>query len=144
MPRNGRGGAREGAVGGGYTNRTDMQAPKAKTGQTYGQAGQQIAAQKQVPLPDTASSPSPGGGTAPVPAAGGPSPLDVLSSMPGLTDPSLRPDEPLTAGMPTGEGPGPSVMPHGSVAAGLLRRMVAAGNTDPVLFELLAEAERAR
>lgn len=56
------------------------------------------------PSPD-----APGGGGQP---AGG-SPRD---SLPGLGDPSARPDEPVTAGLPVGAGIGP-------VAAGMVPRI---------------------
>jgi hypothetical protein len=127
MPRNGRGGSRTGTPGTAYENRTDLatnrQPVAAPQGQTYGERGRQEAAQAAVPIPDIAA---------------------MTASLPGLTDPSQRPDEPLTAGLPMGEGVGPNPMAAqmGSVGAGLLRRMIASGNTDPELFELLASAER--
>jgi len=126
MPRKGKGGPRSGNPGSTYTNRSDLAAdvqPVAvKTGQTYGEAGRQEAAQQAVPLPDL---------------------LARLQSMPGLTDPSARPDEPLTAGLPVGPGPGPSALaaPPPPGGAGLLRRMVME-NPDPELFALLEEMER--
>lgn len=78
------------------------QAPK---GQEYGQAGQQLAAQGIQPI---AKSPlaSPGrprvsaGNDAS--ASGGVLPGDI----PGLTDPTAVPGEPITAGLPSGPGPG--------------------------------------
>lgn len=33
-----------------------------------------------------------------------------LQGVPGLTDPSKRPNEPVTAGLPMGEGPGPEAL----------------------------------
>lgn len=49
----------------------------------------------------------------PVPGAGG-----------AFTRPTERPNEPLTAGMPTGPGPGPEVLPsHASTAADELRAL---------------------
>jgi len=145
MPRKGKGGARDGKPGGGYTNRSDLvQAPRAATGQTYGEAGRQIAAQKAVPLPAAAPTPTPGAAaTSPGPTSPrGPSPIDVLAAMPGLMDPSMRPNEPVTAGLPIGPGQSPPPT-SGDPTEGLLRRMVANGATSPIIFQLLAEAEAA-
>lgn len=124
MPRKGKGGPRSGNPGTSYTNRTDLAAdtqPVAvPTGQTYGEAGAQKAAMSQIGIPDLQG---------------------MLQSMPGLTDPSQRPDEPLTAGMPMGPGPGPIGPPKGDGGLGLLRRMVAE-YPDPEMFQLLEEMER--
>ena len=65
-----------------------------------------------------------------------------LGALPGLMDPSARPEEPVTAGVPIGAGPGPMNRPPGGGGIGWLRRMVQA-DPDPELFALLAEAERA-
>jgi hypothetical protein len=51
--------------------------------------------------------------------------------LPGLDAPSMRPDEPLQAGMPMGPGPGPEVLGGG-----------VSPQTDPQLWELRALAER--
>lgn len=87
MPR-GRGGARQGTPGKAYSNRTDLTAQAVRTApsQSYGQATQQAAAQQAIPLPQ-----------APEPGAA------------AFHRPSERPTEPLTAGMPMGAGPGPSL-----------------------------------
>jgi len=73
------------------TNRVAIQ---AATGQTYGEAGKQIAAQRAVPM-----------GTPPTEAP------QIQRPVPGtlgaLTRPSERPMEPITAGAPFGMGPGP-------------------------------------
>lgn len=128
MPRRGKGGPRSGNPGTAYTNRTDLAAdtqPVAvPTGQPYGEAGRQQAAMSQIGVPDLQG---------------------MVQSMPGLTDPSQRPEEPLTAGMPMGPGPGVSPMRSAvqeSGGVGLLRQLIAV-NPDPELFALLAEAERA-
>lgn len=129
MPRNGkgRGGARQGSAGTAYTNRTDLAADRApdqpaqaKAGQTYGERGRQEQAMQALPLPDLAA---------------------TVAALPALDAPTARPDEPLTAGLPFGPGPGPISRRPESGAAALLRAMVAA-DPDPELFELLAEAER--
>lgn len=124
MPRKGKGGPRSGNPGTAYTNRSDLAAdtqPVAvPTGQTYGEAGRQQAAMSAIGIPDVQGQ---------------------LAAMPGLTDPSQRPEEPLTAGMPMGPGPSPVGPPKGTGGLGLLRRMVAE-SPDPELFDLLAEIER--
>lgn len=77
-----------------YANRTDLQNPTKKmavtaaTGQTYGEAGAQRAAQQAVPM---------GTPQAPVIAPG---------SLGNLDRPTERPLEPVTAGNPLGAGPG--------------------------------------
>lgn len=126
MPR-GRGGQRQGTPGTQYANRTDLQsaepvAVKAAPGQTYGQATAQIAAQKQVPV---AAPPAPAASPPSQPAPGGAAPnagvLAHTSPEPGelpFTGPSNRPNEPLTAGLPQGPGPGPeSLTGIGAMAA---------------------------
>ncbi len=78
MPRGGR---RQGTPGRGYSNRTDMM-------NNYDQARPTAAA----------------GGMEGRPGPPGPlTPEDV----PNLFDPTAFPDEPITAGLTTGEGPGP-------------------------------------
>jgi hypothetical protein len=77
-----------------YPNRSDLRNPatlavKAAPGQTYGEAGKQIAAQQAVPM-----------GTPP-------------TEMPPITPigaPTERPNEPMTAGMDFGPGPGSNVL----------------------------------
>lgn len=82
-----------------YPNRSDLRNPKvpvqAATGQTYGEAGKQIAAQRAVPM---AAAPT---DQPPAPVAPG----QVAS----LTAPTERPNEPITAGASFGPGPGPEV-----------------------------------
>jgi hypothetical protein len=74
------------------TNRVAIQ---AATGQTYGEAGKQMAAQRAVPM-----------GAPPTEATGQP---QMRRPMPGslgdLTRPTERPDEPITAGADFGAGP---------------------------------------
>lgn len=83
MPR---GGKRSGTPGVAYGNRSDLnQAPRAATGQTYGEAGKQLASQQVAPLPETSPS---------------------LTLPPPIDRPSERPGEPVTSGAPVGPGPG--------------------------------------
>ncbi len=108
-----------------YPNRSDLRNPtkklatKAAPGQTYGEAGKQIAAQQQVPM---AASPQP---------AVAPPQTAVERPRPGqfgpLDRPTERPDEPLTAGAPFG----PGRMAPMSGYAGVR-------NSDPILDELRA------
>lgn len=108
MPRGGR---RSGQVGKPYPNRRDLrstQAPKAAQGQPYGEAKAQVDAQKAIPL---SRIPAPQG------VRPGPSTAAVAGmvgggniSVPPLNAPSARPNEPITAGLPTGPGPGPEAL----------------------------------
>lgn len=96
-------------------NRTDLNnkavAPKAATGQTYGEAGKQIAAQKAMPI---AASPT---DTAPQVAPG---------SLGAFNRPTERPNEPVTAGASFGPGPTPRT------------QFAVPRDNDPVLVELRA------
>lgn len=80
-----------------YSNRTDLQNPAAKMaataakGQAYGEAGAQIASQQAVPM-----------GAAPTDMV---SPGIAPGSMGGLSRPTERPAEPITAGADFGPGP---------------------------------------
>ena len=81
MPR---GGKREGTPGKAYANRTDM-------GMNYDNAGSSAAS----------------GGMAPPPAAPVGPPPPRPDDSPDLSAPTAYPDEPVTAGLPIGAGPGP-------------------------------------
>jgi hypothetical protein len=135
------GGARQGTPGAAYNNRSDLrtQKPAAATGQEYGKAGGQLAAQAAVPMAGPqAGLPTPG-----------PDPMGAAASfqMPsfGAFDrPTERPDEPLTHGAPVGAGAGPEILPGmgggPTGMAGLLRTIAGAvGSSD--LDELAARAE---
>jgi hypothetical protein len=123
------GGMRVGAPGTAYPNRSDLSSQKslparAATGQTYGQAGQQLQAQQTVPMaPQPVPMPPPGGpgpalptGPAPSPPPmGGPPPSPMPSPAPAgslgpYNGPTERPNEPITAGAPFGAGPGPEAL----------------------------------
>lgn len=105
-----RGGSRQGKPGKAYPSRTDLSAPKPEAGinrpapgQQYGAATQQAAAMKAVPVqapkgPDMA--------TLDAQAMNGWEPV------PGSPTETTRPDEPVTAGLATGPGPGPEVLPQ--------------------------------
>ena len=96
-----------------YPNRSDLRGGKVAkqtvTGQTYGQATQQMEAQSAVPM---ASAPT----DRPVVAPG---------SMGAFDRPTGRPEEPVTAGASFGPGPTPQTQ-------------FAIPTSDPVLIELRA------
>lgn len=102
MPRGGR---RNGRPGKAYGNRSDLSGSKIAeyTGQQYGQRKAQVDAQKAVPVAPPPTSNVPGAASAAAPAPQGPAP----GTLGDLLGPSVRPDEPLTAGLPMGPGPGP-------------------------------------
>ncbi len=85
MPR---GGARKGTPGKGYSNRTDMMTNRA---------------------PDATGTAASGGMTAPAPEAppAPAQPMPAVEDTPNLFDDTQFPDEPITAGLPVGAGPGP-------------------------------------
>jgi hypothetical protein len=103
-----------------YSNRTDLQNPAKKMavtaakGQTYGEAGKQMAAQRAVPM------------AAPAPA---PRPRNVVApgSMGAFNRDTTAPQEPVTAG--ANVGPGPNAFQAGIMAPPMM------GNS--VLQELL-------
>lgn len=87
MPRKGPGGIRTGTPGKAYSNRTDMNQNQGSTqpiaaapNQPYGAASAQKAAQQTIPLPVAAA------------------PIKPFSR------PTERPNEPITTGLPIGEG----------------------------------------
>lgn len=88
MPR-GRGGTRQGTPGKAYVNRTDM-------GQNY----------------DMASGIAPAAGGLTPPSASNSAPILPVypDQTPNLSDPTQRPMEPITAGLPMGAGPGMEAM----------------------------------
>jgi hypothetical protein len=140
MPRGGR---RTGVPGAKYPNRRDLstQAVRTVTGQTYGQAGAQQAAQQTIPLPQQAPPPT----AAPQPAQ--PPDLSNLTLQPGalgpLHTPTQRPNEPLTAGLSTGPGPGPAALglPAPDPVVNTLRGIYAR-YPNPEIAALLQEAQR--
>ena len=102
-----------------YGQRTDLNMPAtAVPGQTYGEAGKQMAAQRAVPMAAPAAPVAPTATQRPTIEPGSFGPLDR---------PTERPNEPLTAGAPFGAGR----MGGGNVYMG-------PRNSDPVLDELRA------
>lgn len=141
MPRtSNKGGARTGTQGTNYTNRTDLnkQPVRVAPSAQYGQGAAQEASQKIVPLANTAGAPAAGGAPAPSQQPPGPLPGDHGA----FNRPTDMPQQPVTAGMPFGAGPGPE-------ALGMVQRpkvsqtiaQLASMSNDP---ELLALAQRAQ
>jgi hypothetical protein len=109
----------------------------AARGQTYGKRKEQEDAQRAVPMRRS-----------PVEVQGSQPPRPVPAAPGSLTAPSARPDEPITAGAPFGEGPGPEMMPMpiapatGEVGDLVERvRSIASRFPNPALLGLLAELE---
>lgn len=105
-----RGGPRQAAVGVHTPNRTDMQTPgqhitpgNLPASQGYGQGVRQAAALRAVPTAGGKSGSS--SSSVPHPVQLGP------GDVPSLSDPSANPNEPVTAGLPIGPGPGPEALP---------------------------------
>jgi hypothetical protein len=112
-----RGGRRSGTAGVKYPNRTDLQGaqlpPNAPTGLPYGDRAKLIAAQRAVPMGQqpAPAPPTNMGGAPPAPGAAAPPP--AAAPVPGslaFLGPTARPNEPVTAGIPRGPGPGPEVL----------------------------------
>lgn len=101
-----RGGRRAGNRGAAYGNRTDLHTPlppSAPNGLPYGARGELISAQRQVPM-----APAPGAG---MPQQAPPQQPSVIPGMHGdFLRPTERPNEPVTAGIPMGAGPGPEAL----------------------------------
>jgi len=94
------------------------------TGQTYGEGARQQASQRMVPP--------------------GPPPTDAMGPFDGPTE---RPDEPVTAGLPMGPGPGPEALTGVGIQSGskldlaLQVRAIASRYPNPALLALLQELE---
>jgi hypothetical protein len=115
MPRGKAGGPVKGTVGKPYPNRTDLVSAEpvstAKS-QNYGERSQQQAAQRAVPLAPPASPPGVPGSQPPAQlpnTSGATAPVAGPGLLPFL-HPTNRPNEPVTAGLPTGAGPGPEAL----------------------------------
>lgn len=152
MPRT-RGGPTVGAPGQAYGNRTDLNSERslpvrAAPGQTYGQRQAQVEAQRAVPMaaptaPVAPTAPTGGGGPAP-----GMPPI-MPGQFGGLTRPTERPLEPVTAGIKSGPGPGPEVLPttaqmtgNPNTVSALLQKAAQVTNS-PVLSQMASTAAAA-
>lgn len=114
-------------------------------GQAYGAAQQQAQAQQQIPLPDNATQTPPSMTPSPVQAPGGgeaaPPEEDIMEMLrqltptTGLYSPTERPNEPITAGLPFGDGPGPE-----SIAPFFQLRRNAAADTLEALAQFTGDS----
>ena len=150
MPRTGRGGKVTGASNKAYSNRTDLNASvpvEAAPDQPYGEAAQQKVAQNAIPIAPTPVATAPAPSPAAPAQAGGT--LGQVSrptapepgSLPFL-HPTNRPDEPITAGMNFGPGPGSEVMAPGPPAVSDTFASLAQGQHASPLLSALAAAAR--
>lgn len=131
-----------------YPNRSDLRNPAKKParmvvpGQTYGEGAAQMRSQQAVPMASAPTDAPPADMSqiaGPVPGALGP-----------LDRPSERPDEPITAGIPSGAGPGPEAlvtpMPD-SIQPGSREMLIDqvryaySKYPNPAVFQLLLELE---
>jgi len=102
------GGPRAGKPGNLRPNRSDLNQPKlAPVGQEYGQGQQVLNAQSSQPLPNMQAGGQPANPRVPVD--------DMRGKIPSLSDPTSRPGEPVTAGLPVGPGAGPEGLSGGVV-----------------------------
>lgn len=86
----------------------DTQAIAVPKGEDYGEANAMADAQRAQPVAGAATgAPSPGTTIQPSTPTSSPLPGMRPGEIPSLADPSAFPDEPLTAGLPSGPGPGP-------------------------------------
>lgn len=88
-----------------FARRTDggpTQPVREMTGGEYGEGAEMRALQSSAPLNASARRPA---GSPPPPAVGGP---DI--QVPAFGAPTTSPEEPLTAGAPFGDGPGPEAL----------------------------------
>ena len=71
------------------------------TGGTYGQRAELMDIASGAPMPQAPAS---------IPTMVGPNQISPQIPSVGIFEPTNRPEEPLTAGLPVGEGPGPEVL----------------------------------
>lgn len=117
----------------------------AASGQAYGARAEQMAAQRAIPVAPPPSAVSPAPASAGGPGASSPAPGPLPGQVVPLDAPSMRPNEPLTAGMDMGAGPGRSVLGPlgmgGEDVAGQLRAIYSQFPNEDIrsLLELLDE-----
>lgn len=135
MPRSGKGGSRQGTPGTSYGNRTDLNLPKTTVpNQEYGKATQQMNAQSAVPM---AASPQ----SSALPAAAQPNPGPTPGSL-SFLHPTERPNEPITAGIDQGPGPGSEAIAplQKNIVSESLMHLVNDPNANSATFDLAATA----
>jgi hypothetical protein len=84
---------------------SDTQAIQVPKGEDYGEANAMADAQRVQPVAGSPT-PPPSPGPSSAGGSGGSLPGMAPGQIPSLADPSSFPDEPLTAGLPGGPGPG--------------------------------------
>jgi hypothetical protein len=92
---------------------SDTQPAQAPKGEDYGEANAMLERQQAQPIAGAATgNPSPGTTTKIAPGSQTTGPLAGMGpgQIPSLADPSAFPDEPITAGLPGGPGPGPEAL----------------------------------
>lgn len=140
-----RGGRRNGQAGKAYPNRTDLnkrlpvQAPPSSQ---YGERTRLEQAQQAVPMGGNPNPPPPPQGA--VGSGGpGPGPLVQAGGLGPFDRPSANPNEPVTAGVPSGPGPGPEILNRpGAITSDPLTlqlRALAQVYPIPEILELLEE-----
>ena len=112
MPRTGRGGKRQGSIGATYSNRTDLNAAPSPMqtvpGQEYGKQADQMAAMHVAPMSGPQPSASPQSAPQAPQSAAPPTPQanPAAAQVVPWDAPTQRPNEPITAGLDVGPGPG--------------------------------------
>ena len=135
MPRKGRGGSRQGTPGTAYGNRNDLNNPISTVpNQEYGKATEQRSAQQTVRM---ASSPV---AQAPALTRQAP-PVAQPGSLPTY-EPTQRPEEPVTAGLPFGPGPGPEAMQPDYASFGRTLQSAAREGSGSALAVMLASSAK--
>lgn len=133
MPR---GGERLGTPGTSYTNRSDLQAQpiRTATGQSYGAAKAQADAQRAMPLAQVPTASPPGGAQ----QGSGTDPAALHPAFGSLYGDTQRPDEPVTAGLPSGPGEGPSFggLNDRDILAALARKYPGLPGLDRMIAEM--------
>lgn len=132
MPRNGRGGHREGVIGGQYPNRSDLRGgAKPFQGQPYGTAKAQEASLQAVPVTGQSDLATAIANVTGVPAAG---------SL-GAFDRPTETSNPVTHGLPSGPGGGPEVLTAGEDDTLSKLRAIYLAYPNPDLRALIEQAE---
>ena len=148
MPRKGKGPG--GSPGGQQTGGPDAQPLPDLQGAPYGAETAARDSARAIPIPQVGGPPggaASAGGAPPAGPGGDPlaAALAAMSrapSTPPLYGESQRPDEPLTAGMSMGAGPGPEVLRNGGRATRTYRQL--AQITGNPAFSRLAELAASR
>jgi len=135
MPR-GRGGARQGTPGTAYGNRTDLNQPISTVpNQEYGKAAAQERAQQTVPM---AQAPN----VAPQMAQPAPTRPSITPGSLPYTGATERPNEPITAGIDIGPGPGSEIMsgPPTSMLTGVFKNLSRDPHATSATYDIAATA----